>query len=166
MCVPRMRENQSVADAITFEPFPSSDLAEWIGHTRQNYIDERVDGGDARAEVEGEGNSTIERLFPGGSPAPGQLVGQLISAEQAIGYLWIGIARTDPQRWWVWDVMIDEQFRGQGYGRQAMKLAEMLARREGALTLGLNVLGQNRVARALYTSLGYTDTAVQMRKAL
>ena len=73
---------------------------------------------------------------------------------------------SDPQRWWVWDVMIDEQFRGQGFGRQAMTLAETLARREGALTIGLNVLGHNHVARELYASLGYTVTAMQMRKPL
>ena len=62
--------------------------------------------------------------------------------------------------------MIDEEFRGRGYGREAMLLAEQLARREGALTLGLNVFGHNQVARTLYSSLGYEETAVQMRKAL
>jgi ribosomal protein S18 acetylase RimI-like enzyme len=62
--------------------------------------------------------------------------------------------------------MIDTQFRGQGFGRQAMRLAETLAGREGAVTIGLNVLGHNQVARALYESLGYTETAIQMRKAI
>jgi ribosomal protein S18 acetylase RimI-like enzyme len=63
-------------------------------------------------------------------------------------------------------VKVEEEFRGQGYGRQAMLLAETLAREEGALTLGLNVFGHNQVARGLYSSLGYHETAVQMRKTL
>jgi ribosomal protein S18 acetylase RimI-like enzyme len=76
------------------------------------------------------------------------------------------MAGSDPERWWVWDVKIDEEFRGRGYGRQAMLLAETLARKEGALTMGLNVFGHNQVARTLYSSLGYRETAVQMRRTL
>lgn len=123
-------------------------------------------GGDTLAEAEANANLSIERLFPNGSPEPGQLVGRLESSKQIVGYLWIGIATSDPERWWVWDVMINEEFRGRGYGREAMLLAEQLARREGALTIGLNVFGHNQVARTLYSSLGYEETTVQMRKAL
>ena len=155
-----------MSDSISFEPFPDADLHEWIEQTRLNYINERISAGDSLAEAEANADATDERLFPNGSPAPGQLVGRLVSNAQAIGYLWVGTFGSDPERWWVWDVMIDEQFRGQGFGRQAMLLAETLARREGALTLGLNVLGHNHVARALYTSLGYTETARHMRKTL
>jgi ribosomal protein S18 acetylase RimI-like enzyme len=62
--------------------------------------------------------------------------------------------------------MIDEEFRGLGHGRQAMLLAEELARSEGASTIGLNVFGHNQVARSLYSSLGFRETSVQMRKDL
>jgi ribosomal protein S18 acetylase RimI-like enzyme len=47
-----------------------------------------------------------------------------------------------------------------------MLLAEELARSHGATTIGLNVFGQNHIARGLYTSLGYREQAVQMRKPL
>ncbi len=161
-----MGQYRMMVDTITFEPFPDSDLDEWIDRTRLNYIDERVSAGDSRSEAEDNANATIERLFPNRSPATGQLVGRLISRTRAIGYLWVGVAGLDPQRWWVWDVMIDEQFRGQGFGRQALELAEELARGEGAQSIGLNVLGHNHVARDLYTSLGYSETAIQMRKAI
>ena len=155
-----------MAEMITFEPFPPADLSEWIHNTTTRYIEERIAGGDSRVEAEASANASAERLFPKGSPAAGQLVGRLMSSKQAIGSLWIGWAGADPQRWWVWDVMIDEEFRGRGYGRQAMQLAETLARREGATTIGLNVAGRNHVARSLYSSLGYQETATQMRKAL
>ena len=125
-----LRQYRIMADPIAFEPFPSSAFGEWIDRTRLNYIDERVAAGDSHAEAAANAHATIARLFPHGEPAPGQLVGQLISETQVVGYLWIGVADSDPQRWWVWDVMIDEQFRGQGLGRQAMTLAETLARRK------------------------------------
>jgi ribosomal protein S18 acetylase RimI-like enzyme len=154
------------ARAITFVPFPPADLDEWLTNISSHYIDERVAAGDSLAEAEANAHASVERMFPNGSPAPGQLAGRLVSSTQAIGYLWIGMAGTDPERWWVWDVMIDDEFRGRGYGREAMLLAEELARREGATTIGLNVFGRNQVARNLYSSLGFVETSVQMRKNL
>jgi ribosomal protein S18 acetylase RimI-like enzyme len=155
-----------MTEAITFERFPSAALSTWVEDTRLQYIDERVAAGDSLAEAEANANASIERLFPGGSPAPGQLVGRLVSSGQFVGYLWIGVAGSDPERWWVWDVEVEEGHRGKGYGRQAMTLAESLARENGALTLGLNVFGHNQIARALYSSLGYQESAIQMRKTL
>jgi ribosomal protein S18 acetylase RimI-like enzyme len=57
-------------------------------------------------------------------------------------------------------------FRGRGFGRAAMVLAEQEARRGGARRLGLNVFGTNTVARSLYESLGYEITELQMSKEL
>jgi ribosomal protein S18 acetylase RimI-like enzyme len=37
-------------------------------------------------------------------------------------------------------------------------------RSRGMTSLGLNVFGQNTVARGLYESLGYDVTALQMKK--
>jgi ribosomal protein S18 acetylase RimI-like enzyme len=157
-------QHGGVAEAVTFVPFPPEDLDGWLKNSLIHYIDERVAAGDSPAEAEANAHASFERLFPHGSPAPGQRIGHLVSSEQTIGYLWIGVAGTDPERWWVWDIMIDEEFRGRGHGREAMLLAEELARREGASTIGLNVFGHNQVARRLYSSLGFRETSVQMRK--
>jgi ribosomal protein S18 acetylase RimI-like enzyme len=159
-------KHEGVAETITFVPFPPADLDAWLKNTLIRYIDERVAAGDSLAEAEANAHASVEHLFPHGSPAPGQLIGHLVSSRQTIGYLWIGVAGTDPGRWWVWDIMIDDEFRGRGHGREAMLLAEELARREGASTIGLNVFGHNQVARSLYSSLGFRETAVQMRKDL
>jgi hypothetical protein len=49
---------------------------------------------------------------------------------------------------------------------KAMLLAEGEARSHGMTSLGLNVHGQNKVARSLYDSLGYDVMAQQMKKPL
>jgi len=67
---------------------------------------------------------------------------------------------------WVNNVEVDEEFRGHGYGRRAMMLAEREAAARGMSSVGLNVHGQNAVARGLYDSLGYQVTAQQMKKVL
>jgi hypothetical protein len=47
-----------------------------------------------------------------------------------------------------------------------MTLAEAVALRNGATSIGLSVFGRNQVARRLYSSLGYEESAVTMRKDL
>ncbi|AJC61513.1 sortase-like acyltransferase [Streptomyces sp. 769] len=85
----------------------------------------------------------------------------------AVGYLWIGPDTSDDAgAWWIWDIVIDADKRGRGFGRMAMTLGEEYARAQGAHTLGLSVFGFNTGARGLYESLGYETTSVKMRKRL
>jgi GNAT superfamily N-acetyltransferase len=68
--------------------------------------------------------------------------------------LWIGPhAIGQISAWWVWDIAIDADQRGKGFGREAMPLAEDRVREHGGSTLGLNVFGFNAGGRALYESL-------------
>jgi len=85
---------------------------------------------------------------------------------EVVGFLWIAPQSEGSDAWWVFDIAVEENHRGAGYGRAAMQLAEKAAAEHGASTLGLNVFGYNTVARGLYDSLGYETTAVQMRKAV
>jgi ribosomal protein S18 acetylase RimI-like enzyme len=151
---------------ITFEQFEASELAEWLARSSAEYIEERVAAGDTRQEATANAEESLERTFPSSRPALGQLAGRIRSDGQPIGELWVGRFGTDPSRWWVWDIRIDEQSRGRGFGRRAMLLAEEMARANGAESIGLNVFAHNRVARNLYGSLGYQETSIQMRKDL
>jgi ribosomal protein S18 acetylase RimI-like enzyme len=151
---------------LRFEELDPAALAEWLVETRTSYVEQRIEAGDSPDEAEANASRSLEQLVPGGSPAPGQLIGRLRLGDETVGRLWVGPAGPDPERWWVWDIAIREDQRGRGLGRQAMVLAEELARSHGATTIGLNVFGQNQIARGLYASLDYREQAVQMRKSL
>jgi len=151
---------------VRFEAFDPTTLAEWLVEVRASYVEQRIEAGDSPDEAETNATRSLDQLVPGGSPAPGQLIGRVRLGDETVGRLWLGPAGPDPARWWVWDIAIDEDRRGRGLGRRVMLLAEELARSHGATTIGLNVFGQNQVARGLYTSLGYREQAVQMRKSL
>jgi ribosomal protein S18 acetylase RimI-like enzyme len=85
--------------------------------------------------------------------------------EDHVGHLWVGERDGDVGRMlWIYDITVHAEFRGRGYGREAMLLAEDEARRRGLPLMGLNVFGRNEVARGLYRSLGYDEVAVMMRK--
>jgi ribosomal protein S18 acetylase RimI-like enzyme len=81
------------------------------------------------------------------------------------GYLWLCDRDSElGHSLFVYAVEIDEEFRGRGLGRAAMVFAENEAQRLGIAKVALNVFGGNAVARGLYLSLGYTETAVHMEK--
>jgi mycothiol synthase len=109
-----------------------------------------------------------EWALPHGLDTPGHLIFRLMVGSQAMGWLWLAIPgpEGDPDMAWVYTVEVDKAFRGRGYGREAMLLAEAEARSRGMRSLGLNVHGHNAVARSLYTSLGYEVMAQQMKKPL
>jgi GNAT superfamily N-acetyltransferase len=83
-----------------------------------------------------------------------------------VGVLWVAPHPRRPAAGWVYDIEVDEDRRGQGFGRAAMLAAEDVARSEGWTAIGLNVFGRNARARALYESLGYTVDSLQMTKVL
>jgi ribosomal protein S18 acetylase RimI-like enzyme len=66
----------------------------------------------------------------------------------------------------IYDIEVDEAFRGRGYGRAALLALEPLARELGYDTVGLHVFGDNEVARNLYRTSGYVETDVMMNKRL
>jgi ribosomal protein S18 acetylase RimI-like enzyme len=153
-------------DDVTFQEFEAAELAEWLARSTAAYIEQRVAAGDTAQEATENAAASMRDTFPDGSPAPGQLAGKVLSGDQPVGELWIGRFGRDPARWWVWNIEIGEEFRGRGLGRRTMLLAEEIARANGATSLGLNVFAHNEVARALYSSLGYRESSVQMRKGL
>jgi ribosomal protein S18 acetylase RimI-like enzyme len=67
---------------------------------------------------------------------------------------------------WLYDITIDVDERGRGYGRAAMVALEHEVRALGHDSVALNVWGGNAVARGLYRSLGYVEESVHMRKTL
>lgn len=142
-------------------------LERWLAAGREQYVVDRIDAGESRTEAETNAEASYESTFPGGRPTPSQRIFDVVDRGVVVGVLWIAPRNdAEPTHWWIWDIEIDDEFRGRGLGRATMLLAEEQARAEGAVTLGLNVFGGNSVARALYASMDYRETAVQMRKVL
>ena len=154
---------------VSLRTMPTGDLGPWIERTTGEYERSRLAAGESAEVAAAKARESREQSFPGGQPAPGHLVHDVVvpgvgGTPVVVGHLWIAPSAPGSADWWVFDVEIAEEHRGEGYGRAAMQLAETAAAAHGARTLGLNVFGYNAVARRLYESLGYETTAVQMRK--
>ena len=85
------------------------------------------------------------------------------AVEDDVGTVFVGIRDAGA---WLYDITIDEEERGRGYGRAAMTALEDEVRALGHDSIALNVWGANEVARGFYTSLGWAEESVHMRKRL
>jgi ribosomal protein S18 acetylase RimI-like enzyme len=98
----------------------------------------------------------------------------LLTAEnesgEAVGNAWVG---QDPSQAagttgsaWLYDINVFAPFRRLGYGTAILAAAEALMAREGKTALGLNVVGDNEAAIALYRRNGYVVESMSMRKRI
>ncbi|TFB78520.1 GNAT family N-acetyltransferase [Cryobacterium flavum] len=151
---------------VTLQRILISEFPSWLDHSCTEYVADLVTQGGSHEEAQRIAAESMARSFPDGAPSPGNEVFHVMyEAGAAVGYLWIGQdVSADPGAWWVWDIVINADQRGQGFGRAAMLLGEEYARSHGAHSLGLSVFGFNTGARGLYNSLGYETTSVKMLK--
>jgi len=151
--------------SIRLRELRDDELPEWLDAARRFYVsDLERHAGMTPAEAEAKAGRDHEALFPDGRPMEGQ---HLFAIEdehgEALGRLFFAMR---PSGVWLYEIELEERFRGRGLGRTAMLAFEDLARELGAEKVTLNVFGGNEVARSLYRSLGYAEEAVHMGKRL
>jgi ribosomal protein S18 acetylase RimI-like enzyme len=154
---------------LGLRPATTEEVKERLPRLAARYVNEIVASGSLLPEAaQAKAHRDLSVLLKDGPDTAGQLIFRLVAGEQPVGWLWLAVPQPggDPHMAWVNDVEVDEAFRGRGYGRQVMLLAEQEAAARGMTSVGLNVHGSNAVARDLYDSLGYQVTAQQMKKSL
>jgi ribosomal protein S18 acetylase RimI-like enzyme len=142
------------------------EFARWLPAVRNGYAEEMVvNGGASEEQAQAKAAKDVEQLFPNGKPAADQSVFVIEADGRPVGELWLAERDGDfGPSLWIYDVHIDEQHRGRGYGKAAMRYAEDEARRRGLSQVALTVFGGNEVARGLYRSIGFAEDAVYMSK--
>lgn len=108
-----------------------------------------------------------EGLMPQGLHTENAYLYTVYDGDQAVGVIWLKADPNHPTKsGFIFDIEIREEFRGKGYGKQAMQLIEEKARELGMKSIGLHVFASNKVARNLYESLGYQPASLNMTKPL
>jgi ribosomal protein S18 acetylase RimI-like enzyme len=64
------------------------------------------------------------------------------------------------------DFIIDPQFRGQGYGKQALQALDEKLIQMNVESVSLHVFAHNTNAVGLYETMGYLPTNLYMKKKL
>ncbi len=155
---------------LRLRPMTDDELPAFIEHGKAQYARDMVENaGLSPEQARTKTEQDWSRLLPNGRIPSGHHVYVVEDEEgQRVGDLWFAERTTDFEGTgaFVYSIEIDEEFRGKGYGRETMELLEDEVRKTGLDRIALNVFGGNEIARSLYRSLGYSETAVMMRKEL
>jgi ribosomal protein S18 acetylase RimI-like enzyme len=140
---------------VTLRPLREEELPAFVERGRADYLRELV-------EFAGLDPDEAERKAAADfAPKPEHRLYVAEDAGRAVGVGWLGEMRG---RAFVYEIWVEPEQRGKGYGRATMLALEEEARRQGFARIELNVWGGNAVARKLYRSLGYVERAVLMSK--
>ncbi len=150
---------------FSIRPVTRDELVPWIQTGIERFAASLVAAGAYdRAEALARSERGCESGLPGAAVPADSSVSVAESAGERVGILWL--AHHSPgTRTFVNDIEIDDAQRGRGFGRTTMRAAEHIALERGDTSIGLNVFGDNTVARGLYRSLGYriTDRTYALR---
>lgn len=155
--------------ALTIRPMTAAEQHAYAAKVAEAYIDQRVEfGGEPEQVATAHAAEAMGRLWPEGRPAAGNHVFAAEVEGEVVGWLWLAEqSQGGPEgQGWIYDVQIDPEHRGQGYGRALVSAAEDKAREFGCSTLGLNVFGRNDTAISLYQSMGFQTSSLQLSKPL
>lgn len=153
----------------TLRPLREDEYPAWLAQTKEGYVRSMVDEAGVSEQVAREkAERDHDALLPAGLGTDDHFIFVIEANGDVVGSLWLAAGGGGDlgASMFVYSVGVDEAYRGRGYGRDAMRFAEEEARARGFDSVSLNVFGGNTVARGLYSSLGYREQAVLMRKDL
>jgi ribosomal protein S18 acetylase RimI-like enzyme len=155
-------------ETLRLRPMTDNEFARFRDRAVRDYAADKVATGEWPPERSEElAKAQTDQLLPEGPHTPGMLL-LMAESEQdgAVGYAWLALATQDVSRAWIYDISIDGEQRGKGYGRALLNGLEQVALEHGCSSIGLNVFAGNDVARRLYERAGFSLTSIQMAKPL
>jgi ribosomal protein S18 acetylase RimI-like enzyme len=153
---------------VRLRPLTTADYPAFLAASKAGYAEGiETHGGQTHEAAQQKAEADFPAVLPMGLQTPGHHIFIVEADGAAVGRLWLAEREMAGRRvLYVYDVSIDPEHQGRGYGRAAMRLAEEEARARGIGRVELNVFGGNDVARGLYRSMGYVETSAQMGKDL
>ena len=149
-------------------PMTQSEFEAFVEHIIPAYAADKVRAGhwDEEEALEKSRKQT-ESLLPQGLQTKDHYLYTLYDGDKSIGMIWLRVELDRPVKsGFIFEVEVKEEFRGKGYGKQAMLLIEEKARELGVKRMGLHVFGYNNVAKNLYERIGYKVSSTNMLKDL
>jgi len=149
-------------------PMTQTEFDAFLEQIIPNYASENVRAGYwSKDESLERSRKQTESLLPQGLQTKDHYLYTLYDDDIAVGIIWLRAELDRPMKsGYIFDVEIKEDFRGKGYGKQAMLLIEEKARELGIKRLGLHVFAYNGVAKNLYERIGYKVSSMNMLKDL
>lgn len=152
---------------IHLEPIPESDFTDYWNYSVKSWKKDMMKAGLLGADTTfEEADAQVRKFIPEGMKTPGHFFFYVYSDQEKVGKIWLELRAGRANEAYIWDLFLEKDFRGKGYGKETMKRIEEFARQNGAPRISLNVFPFNDIARNLYRKSGYRDAAITMIKDL
>lgn len=147
-------------DQLTFDSFYEKSI--------QNFAVENVRAGRWKQEnAVHRARETYTNLLTDGLDTTDHYLFSIMKDEEAVGILWIHVRSQDTgKQAFIYDINIDEEQQGKGYGKATMAALDEYARSQGITEIRLHVFAHNKRAISLYEKMGYEMTNYHMAKRL
>ena len=142
------------------------DLEPYLERGIREYAEDHVRNGNWTVEESLErSRKEFEQLLPEGVNSRDQFLYSIVdeTEDNKIGLLWVQVK---DQKAFIYDFIIDEAFRGKGYGKQALLALDKKLESMDVQSVALHVFGDNVTAQELYKKMGYQITGLHMKKKL
>ncbi|MFJ7730612.1 GNAT family N-acetyltransferase [Lysinibacillus sp. NPDC097231] len=153
---------------ITLKPMTQEEFKQYISYAIEDYANDKIASGNwSEDEALDLSKKSFDRLLPEDEKTENNHLFSIFHNDILVGMIWIAQkAPTNSNEGFIYDFVIFEQYQGQGYGKKAMKEAEVIAKELGMNKMGLHVFGHNKIARSLYEKMGYEITNITMAKKI
>jgi ribosomal protein S18 acetylase RimI-like enzyme len=151
-------------------PMGEEGFASFIETSVTGYADDNVAAGRWTADQAlGLSRAEFVRLLPQGLATPNNHLYEIRdeTGGRTVGFLWFATTvRGNAKAAYVYQLEVHPEFRRRGHARAAFQAMESMAVAMGLSSIGLHVFGHAPGAQALYGSLGYQVTGINMQKRL
>jgi ribosomal protein S18 acetylase RimI-like enzyme len=154
---------------LTFKAMSEQEYLEFRKLSMNNYKDDKIRAnGLTNEEAQKIAEADFNRYLIDGFHTKDNFLFVLVDEFQhSIGHLWYVVrGAEDNKKAFIADIFLHSDYRGKGYGRQAMELLESHVKDQGLSAIGLHVFGFNEAAIGLYKKLGYQTTDLVMEKSV
>ena len=147
------------------EPIQQEDFERFLEREIRGYAEDHVRNGNWSPEGALErSKQEFEHYLPDGIHSKDQYLYSIIyENDNKIGVLWVQVKE---HKAFIFDFVIDEAFRGKGYGKQALAAMDEKLLSMNVESVELHVFGDNVTAQELYKKAGFQITGIHMNKKL
>ncbi|XXM70585.1 GNAT family N-acetyltransferase [Lysinibacillus sphaericus] len=151
---------------VILKKMNSAEFQKYLETAVSDYAKEKVSAGNWEEEESlKKAKEEFSNLLPAGENSENNYLFTILNEQnEQSGIIWL--ARQSPEKGFIYDIRIQDEQQGKGYGKQAMKEIEEKAKQLGMNKIGLHVFGHNKIARGLYEKIGYKTTNVVMEKEI
>ena len=148
---------------VKLELIQQEDFERFLERGIRGYAEDHVRNGNWPAEGALErSKKEFEHYLPNGIHSKDQYLYSIVAeGGNKIGVLWVQVK---DRKGFIFNFVIDEEFRGKGFGKQALSALDEKLESMDVESVALHVFGDNLSAQELYKKMGYQITGIHMRK--